>query len=121
MQDTCLPRKRQFNSAAKNSTKAGPNSAVLPRVLATVKLGAKTDLGRIRENNEDKFDFYEPEDPAVLATKGGFYGVADGMGGHSAGQIACELALKSSFAPTTPTRRPTRTPACAAPSRKRTH
>jgi protein phosphatase len=66
----------------------------LPRVLATIKLGAKTDLGRIRENNEDKFDFFEPEDPAVLATKGCFYGVADGMGGHSAGQIACELALK---------------------------
>src|ERR1700733_4007507 len=65
-----------------------------PRVLATVKLGAKTDLGRIRENNEDKFDFFEPEDPSVLATKGSFFGVADGMGGHSAGQIACELALK---------------------------
>lgn len=65
-----------------------------PRVIANVKLGAKTDLGRIRENNEDKFDFYEPEDPAVLATKGCFFGVADGMGGHSAGQIACELALK---------------------------
>jgi len=65
-----------------------------PRVLAKIKFGAKTDLGRIRENNEDKFDFYEPEDPAVLATKGVFYGLADGMGGHSAGQIACELALK---------------------------
>ena len=66
-----------------------------PHVLATVKLGAKTDLGRVRDNNEDKFDFFEPEDPAVLATKGRFYAVADGMGGHSAGQIACELALKT--------------------------
>ena len=67
----------------------------LPRILATVKMGAKTDLGRVRDNNEDKFDFFEPEDPAVLATKGCFYAVADGMGGHSAGQIACELALKT--------------------------
>ena len=67
----------------------------LPRVIATLKMGAKTDLGRLRENNEDKFDFYEPEDPAVLATKGFFYGIADGMGGHNAGQIACELALKT--------------------------
>ena len=66
-----------------------------PRVVAALKMGAKTDLGRIRENNEDKFDFFEPEDPAVLATKGAFYAVADGMGGHSAGQIACELALKT--------------------------
>ena len=67
----------------------------LPRVIASLKMGAKTDLGRVRENNEDKFDFHEPEDPAVLATKGSFYGVADGMGGHNAGQIACELALKT--------------------------
>jgi serine/threonine protein phosphatase PrpC len=67
----------------------------MPRYLLTLKMGAKTDLGRVRDNNEDKFDFYEPEDPAVLATKGCFYGVADGMGGHSAGQIACELALKT--------------------------
>jgi len=67
----------------------------VPRIVATTKLGAKTDLGRVRDNNEDKFDFFEPEDPAVLATKGCFYAVADGMGGHSAGQIACELALKT--------------------------
>ena len=69
-----------------------------PRLLAALKLGAKTDLGRVRDNNEDKFDFFEPEDPAVLATKGRFYAVADGMGGHSAGQIACELALKTVIA-----------------------
>ena len=67
----------------------------VPRLLATIKFGAKTDLGRVRDNNEDKFDFFEPEDSAVLATKGSFYAVADGMGGHSAGQIACELALKT--------------------------
>ncbi len=67
----------------------------VPRLVASVKLGAKTDLGRVRDNNEDKFDFFEPEDPAVLATKGCFYAVADGMGGHSAGQIACEMALKT--------------------------
>lgn len=61
----------------------------------TVKVGAKTDLGRVRENNEDKFDFLEPEDSDVLARKGSLYAVADGMGGHSAGQIASELALKN--------------------------
>ncbi len=60
-------------------------------------LGAKTDLGRVRENNEDKFEFYVPEDEDTLALKGAFYGVADGMGGHSAGQIASELALKTAI------------------------
>jgi len=64
-----------------------------PRCHAYLALGAKTDLGRVRENNEDKFDFLEPDDAAVLGTKGRVYAVADGMGGHSAGQIASELAL----------------------------
>ena len=34
---------------------------------------------------------------AVLATRGRVYAVADGMGGHQAGQIAAELALKTVF------------------------
>src|SRR2546423_890695 len=69
----------------------------VPRVIPVVKFGAKTDLGRVRENNEDKFDFYEPDDPTLLATRGCFYAVADGMGGHAAGQIASELALKTTI------------------------
>lgn len=60
-----------------------------------IKMGARTDLGRIRENNEDKFDFFEPEDLDTLAVKGSLYAVADGMGGHAAGQIASEMALKT--------------------------
>lgn len=69
-----------------------------PRVVPVIKFGVKTDLGRIRENNEDKSDFYEPEDPTLLAARGCFYAVADGMGGHAAGQIASELALKTVIA-----------------------
>lgn len=66
-------------------------------VRAILKIGARTDLGRVRENNEDKFDFFEPEDADTLANKGSFYAVADGMGGHAAGQIASELALKTAI------------------------
>lgn len=65
-----------------------------PGVIVSTRLGAKTDLGLIRENNEDKFEFFEPEEPELLAAKGLFYAVADGMGGHASGQIASELALK---------------------------
>src|SRR5437763_15474212 len=63
-----------------------------PRVLPVVRFAAKTDLGRIRENNEDKFDCYEPEDHTLLAARGSLYAVADGMGGHAAGQHASEVA-----------------------------
>ncbi len=60
-------------------------------------LGAKTDLGCVRENNEDKFEFFQPDDEDILASKGAFYAVADGMGGHAAGQIASEIALKTAI------------------------
>ena len=66
-----------------------------PKLLLDVSVGAQTDLGRVRENNEDKFVLVEPEETELLAIKGLFYAVADGMGGHASGQIASELALKT--------------------------
>ena len=72
--------------------------AQLPRLLPVLKYAAKTDMGQVRENNEDKFDYYEPEDPAVLAARGSFYAVADGIGGAMAGQIASEMMLKNVIA-----------------------
>lgn len=44
----------------------------------------KTDKGNVRQNNED---FFCVEDMA------GLYAVADGMGGHAAGEIASKIAI----------------------------
>ncbi len=74
-------------------------STLAPSVPLTVRprvtVAAKTDLGRVRENNEDKYEFFLPEDEARLAAKGLAFVVCDGMGGHEAGQIASELSTKT--------------------------
>ncbi len=70
-----------------------PSTELRKKPLVTV--AAKTDLGRVRENNEDKFEFYMPEDDATVASRGLVFIVCDGMGGHAAGQFASELACKT--------------------------
>ena len=62
---------------------------------ADISWGGRSDTGRARENNDDKFDFFLPDDPSTLRIKGRLWAVADGMGGHNAGQIASEAALKT--------------------------
>ena len=60
-----------------------------------VTVACKTDLGRVRENNEDKYEYFIPEDTNTIASRGSVFMVCDGMGGHAAGQIASELACKT--------------------------
>lgn len=66
-----------------------------PTRHARVSWAARTDIGRVRESNEDKVDVFLPEDPSTLARRGRLWAVADGMGGHEAGQIAAEAGLKT--------------------------
>lgn len=65
------------------------------RFRPRVTVACKTDLGRVRENNEDKFEYFIPEDESTLASRGQIFIVCDGMGGHAAGQIASELTAKT--------------------------
>jgi serine/threonine protein phosphatase PrpC len=52
-----------------------------------------TDVGRKREHNEDNMAFVIPKDSQVMAGKGALFIVADGMGGHAAGEVASEIAV----------------------------
>ena len=75
------------------------SQALLPAkslsVRPKVTVAGKTDLGRVRENNEDKYEFFLPEQESELASRGMVFLVCDGMGGHAAGQIASELTVNT--------------------------
>lgn len=58
-----------------------------------VEIGVKTDVGRVRSENQDHFDVWRPEDDSAAREKGYLVVVADGMGGHSGGMIASQTAV----------------------------
>ena len=52
-----------------------------------------TDAGPHREINEDSLGCFAPADALALQRKGYLYVVADGLGGHSAGEVASSSAV----------------------------
>jgi PPM family protein phosphatase len=53
----------------------------------------RTDIGLKRQLNEDSVISILPEDQQVMAKKGMLFVVADGMGGHTRGEVASQLAV----------------------------
>ena len=52
-----------------------------------------TDAGPNRETNEDTVGSFAPDDAQLLERKGYLYVVADGLGGHRAGEVASSSAV----------------------------
>ena len=65
-----------------------------PEKHCHVTWAGRTEIGMQREHNEDKYDQFDPEMPHLLANRGRIWAVADGMGGHAAGQRASEFGLR---------------------------
>jgi protein phosphatase len=49
-----------------------------------LEIGSRTDVGRVREHNEDSLLVQSP-----------LFAIADGMGGHAAGEVASEIAIRT--------------------------
>jgi protein phosphatase len=53
-----------------------------------LEIGSATDVGKRRDHNEDAFVTFQTEDGGQVLV------VADGMGGHLAGEVASEMAIE---------------------------
>src|SRR5579859_4388329 len=68
--------------------------SVLSRQLQ-LDVAQLTDVGRKRPHNEDNMAYVIPKDDQAMAHKGALFIVADGMGGHAAGEVASEIAVET--------------------------
>ena len=66
----------------------------MTNTLLNLDVALRTDIGS-RPSNEDNMSSYVPEDPQVMAKKGALFIVADGLGGHTRGNLASELAVNT--------------------------
>jgi len=65
------------------------------RIRPDVELANASDVGCVRQGNEDYFLYNEPEDDAEFARRGRLMVVTDGMGGCSGGEVASHLAAEA--------------------------
>jgi serine/threonine protein phosphatase PrpC len=68
--------------------------SIMTNALLNLDIALRTDIGG-RPSNEDNMGSYVPEDAQVMAKKGALFVVADGLGGHTQGEVASELAVNT--------------------------
>jgi serine/threonine protein phosphatase PrpC len=90
--------------AVQRPAEAGKGAGTPPPTF-DFEVAKLTDVGRARPHNEDYVDYYIPPDPRLRDQKGALYLVADGMGGHQAGEVASrgvvELTIAQYYSDTT--------------------
>jgi len=65
------------------------------RMRPGIELSGLSDFGCQRENNEDRYSYWEPASDEQFQRKGRLAIVADGMGGYEGGQEASRIAIEA--------------------------
>ena len=90
-------------ASATESESAIPASPAHGENAVRIQLFARTDVGQVREHNEDNFlvadltkrsrGLLEANRATAIGQQGAIFAVCDGMGGAAAGEIASQLAV----------------------------
>lgn len=76
----------------KDTTGMNTDNAIIDNT--NIHIVIRTDHGNIRDNNEDAALYFRVADQQVTVLKGTLLIVADGMGGHQAGEVASNMATE---------------------------
>ena len=66
-----------------------------PGPVLSVETASRSDIGLVREENQDSILVRRPDDEKVLSARGALLAVADGMGGLRGGQLASRMAVEA--------------------------
>ena len=91
------------DEATELTAATGPVEAPAPRGPIQVRVFGRTDVGQVRDHNEDNFlvadltkasrGLMEADRVQAVGARGTLLGVCDGMGGAAAGEVASQLAV----------------------------
>jgi PPM family protein phosphatase len=91
----CVQWARHWMSGTTSiSTTAGKEQLAMAFPF-TLHVAQQTDIGQTRPSNEDNLIVVIPQNQQLLQSRGALFVVSDGMGGHSRGDIASQLAVQT--------------------------
>jgi PPM family protein phosphatase len=62
--------------------------------MLDIEFVERTDVGRVRDHNEDYLGYVSPATSAQVRTHGWLFVLADGVGGHEKGEVASKTAVE---------------------------